>query len=71
MTEEQRDGVLKVQLKAGKRYSICSCGKSKVLPYCDGAHREWNEENNSDFKSIKISPDKDVEIVLQSVAWKG
>ena len=59
----------KVLLKKNMKYSICSCGLSKVMPFCDNAHRLFNEENNSKFKSIKITPDKDVGIVLSSSNW--
>ncbi|XP_015217841.2 CDGSH iron-sulfur domain-containing protein 3, mitochondrial [Lepisosteus oculatus] len=30
----------KVELKAGKRYSWCSCGHSKNQPFCDGTHKQ-------------------------------
>ncbi len=31
-----------IKVKKDTKYSICSCGKSKVLPYCDNEHREYN-----------------------------
>lgn len=31
-------------------YGICTCGYSKVLPFCDGAHKTEAPE----FKSIKV-----------------
>ena len=27
------------ELKAGKRYLWCSCGRSKTQPFCDGSHK--------------------------------
>jgi CDGSH iron-sulfur domain-containing protein 3 len=27
-----------VEVEAGKSYWLCSCGKSKGQPYCDGSH---------------------------------
>ncbi|XP_063815765.1 CDGSH iron-sulfur domain-containing protein 3, mitochondrial [Pseudophryne corroboree] len=29
-----------VELKAGKLYPWCSCGRSKKQPFCDGSHRK-------------------------------
>ena len=43
---------MKIKLKKGKKYSICSCGLSKNLPFCDNAHREFNANNNTDYKSV-------------------
>ena len=68
---ELPEGAKKIQLKAGKRYSLCSCGKSKVLPFCDGAHKELNEQEGSDYKSIKLFPNSDVEVVVHSASWEG
>ena len=68
---EKVEKTKKIQLKADKSYSICSCGKSKVMPYCDGTHRDWNEKNSCDYKSIKIIADKDVELSLDSAMWIG
>ena len=28
-----------VEVKAGKSYYWCSCGKSKSQPFCDGSHK--------------------------------
>ena len=40
------------------------------MPYCDNAHRAFNEKNNCTYKSIKVTSDKDVEIVIESSKWK-
>ncbi|XP_044531041.1 CDGSH iron-sulfur domain-containing protein 3, mitochondrial [Gracilinanus agilis] len=29
---------IKVELKGGKRYKWCVCGRSKNQPFCDGSH---------------------------------
>ena len=58
-------------LKAGKRYKICSCGLSQILPYCDNAHREFNATNNTEYKSVKITPDSDTVIEVTSNRWKS
>ena len=60
---------MEIKLKSCKRYSICSCGQSQTLPYCDNAHREFNALNNTEYKSVKITPDRDVVIQVTSNRW--
>ena len=50
-----------IQLKKNMKCSICSCGMSKKLPYCDNAHRDYNKHNNTNYKSVKVvsSGDRD------------
>lgn len=67
MSEEVKE----LKLKAGKKYSFCTCGKSEVLPYCDNAHREWNKRENTHYKSLKIFPATDVIVKVSSATWKG
>ena len=40
MSTELPQGSKKIELKKDKRYSICTCGLSNIMPYCDGNHRE-------------------------------
>jgi CDGSH-type Zn-finger protein len=60
---------MEIKLKAGKKYSICSCGLSNILPYCDNTHREYNSKNGTEYKSVKIIPDKDTTIKVTSSRW--
>ena len=60
---------MKIKLNAGKKYSICSCGLSNSLPYCDNKHREFNAENGTEYKSVKITPDNDTTIIVNSSRW--
>ena len=62
---------MEIKLKAGKRYKICSCGLSQTLPFCDNAHREFNVVNNTEYKSVKITPDSDTMIEVTSKSWKS
>ena len=62
---------MKIKLKAGKKYNICSCGLSQTLPFCDNAHREFNAANNTEYKSVKITPDSDTIIEVASNRWKS
>ena len=60
---------IELHVKAGKKYSICSCGLSKSLPYCDNAHREYNEKYSTQFKSVKIFPKEDAKLTLRASNW--
>ena len=60
-----------IKLKAGKKYSICSCGLSGSLPFCDNTHREFNAENNMEYKSVKVTPKKDTIIKVTSSRWES
>ena len=62
---------MELKLKAGKKYSICSCGISKILPFCDNSHREFNTVNGTEYKSLKISPDNDTSIEVTSSRWES
>lgn len=48
------DAPIKVDLKKGKEYYWCACGKSSKQPFCDGSHLK-----ESEIKPIKFSVDKD------------
>ena len=62
---------MKIKLKAGKKYSICSCGLSKSLPFCDNSHREFNAQNDTEYKSVKITPENEMVIQVTSSKWKS
>lgn len=66
---EQTKKPILLKLKKGTRYSICSCGISKRLPFCDGRHKELNEKTNGTYKSIKITPSENIDIVLDCANW--
>ena len=62
---------MEIKLKAGKKYSICSCGLSCSLPFCDNTHREFNAVNNVEYKSVKITPENDTIIKVTSSRWES
>ena len=62
---------MEIKLKAGKKYSICSCGFSNVLPFCDNAHREHNSTYKTEYKSVKITPEADTKIEITSSRWES
>ena len=41
MNKGQRAGssAIKIEVKEGKSYFWCSCGKSSKQPFCDGSHK--------------------------------
>jgi len=60
-----------INLKKGKKYSICSCGLSKKLPYCDNEHRDYNHKHGTNYKSIKLFPTDDTTIEVFCASWNG
>ena len=69
MSPQLPKGSKEISLKKGKRYSICTCGCSTIMPYCDGSHKEINEIESCNYKSIKIISNKDTKIKVHSTAW--
>jgi len=47
-----------VELKAGRRYIWCACGRSRRQPFCDGSHA------GTGFEPVSFIADADREVVL-------
>ena len=60
----------KLSLKKHQKYKICTCGESKIIPFCDDSHRELNEKTNCNYKSLKITPEEDIELNISSKNWE-
>jgi CDGSH-type Zn-finger protein len=60
----------KIKMHKGKKYSICSCGLSKSLHFCDNEHRAYNQENKTNYKSVKITAEQTTVININSSTWK-
>ncbi len=45
-----------VEVKAGKTYFWCACGKSKTQPFCDGSHKDTS------FSPVPFKADTDEEV---------
>mgnify|MGYP001209677985 FL=1 len=60
-----------MKLSKNMKYSFCTCGLSETLPICDNSHREYNLINNTNYKSLKIIPDSDVNVEVKSSTWKS
>ena len=60
---------IKIKIISNKKYSICSCGLSGILPYCDNAHRKFNSKNNTNYKSVKIISDTNIKLDIESSTW--
>mgnify|MGYP001163790976 CR=1 FL=1 len=62
---------MEIKLKSEKKYSICSCGLSRSLPFCDNSHREFNANSGMEYKSVKITSTKDTTIKVTSSRWQS
>jgi len=58
-----------LEVVKNKKYSICTCGSSKSLPYCDNAHRALNKLKNTNYKSIKIIADNNTILNITCSNW--
>ncbi len=58
-----------ISLEAGKQYSICTCGQSKKLPFCDNSHSQINEEKGTNYHSLKICSPINIELTINSKNW--
>ena len=47
-----------LEVKAGRRYLWCSCGRSSNQPFCDGSHK------GTDFLPVAFVADKDEDVIF-------
>ena len=59
-----------MKLSKNIKYSFCTCGLSESLPICDNSHREHNLRHKTNYKSLKIRTDSDVNVEVKSSTWK-
>tara|TARA_Y100001970_G_scaffold164900_1_gene201494 strand:- start:135 stop:332 length:198 start_codon:yes stop_codon:yes gene_type:complete len=62
---------MKIKILPKKKYSICSCGLSKIIPFCDNAHRVHNCKYNTNYKSVKIISEKKIDLDISSSTWEN
>ena len=65
MTKEERN-FTEIKLAPGETCSICTCGHSKELPFCDDTHKIINEQEDTEYKSLKINNPTDKEIIIKA-----
>lgn len=58
-----------IELEKGIQYKLCTCGASKIIPFCDDSHKLLNEKTGSNFKSIKIIPENNITLKVLSKNW--
>jgi CDGSH-type Zn-finger protein len=59
-----------ITLEGKKKYSFCTCGKSKKIPYCDESHTQVNAQEGGSYASFKIWSEKKTTLTLLSKNWK-
>ena len=47
-----------VELKTGKEYYFCTCGRSNNQPFCDGSHKDTS------LKPVKFQAESDKKVYL-------
>jgi len=60
-----------IVLEEGRTYSICTCGASKNLPFCDAAHKALNEREGTCYKSLKIVAQEKARVKVMSANWEN
>ncbi|KEG07028.1 glutamate synthase domain protein [Trypanosoma grayi] len=53
-----------VKLEEGKSYYWCACGLSKKQPFCDGAHKAYNEEHGTQLGPVQLTAPKTKKYLL-------
>ena len=56
----------KIEIKKGEKYKLCTCGSSRIIPFCDDSHRELNEKKGTFYKSLKITSEEDTALHVSS-----
>jgi len=70
MKADVDEGCKELNVKKGLRYSLCSCGYSKLLPLCDDAHKRVNGEKGASYKPIRVWSEDDTTLKVFSKKWK-
>ena len=56
---------IRIKIEKNVKYSICSCGYSKKIPFCDNQHRLYNKKNNTtEYMTLGLSIDNLTELNL-------
>jgi len=58
-----------LEVVKNKKYSICTCGASNSLPFCDNEHRVINKLQNTNYKSVKIISDSNTKVNIKCSNW--
>ena len=60
---------MKIKIQKDVKYSMCSCGLSNNLPYCDNKHRDYNKKHGTNYKSVKITSDSSTSLEVECSNW--
>jgi len=64
MMDYQGEGPMEDTVQKGKVVSFCACGQSNMLPYCGGAHRDWNAKNGTNYQPYTLCFEQDTKVVI-------
>ncbi|MBS3102489.1 CDGSH iron-sulfur domain-containing protein [Candidatus Woesearchaeota archaeon] len=67
---ELPETAVEINAEAGKKYSFCTCGQSKKLPYCDNSHKQYNIDTGSHYRSFKVFPKQSARMHVSSSNWE-
>ena len=59
-----------ITLEKDVECSLCTCGHSSTLPFCDDTHAKINKEQGTSYKSFKIKPKETIVVKVFSKNWK-
>ncbi len=66
LEDKKEEKHFEIIIRPGQTCKICTCGYSKTLPYCDDTHREINEQQGTNYKSVKLRNPSDNTMVFDS-----
>ncbi len=61
---------MKLKIKFNQKYSSFIFCVSNIMSLCDNSNRDYNKKNYTKYKSIKIIPNCDTDLDIDSSLWE-